>query len=105
MKLGEKMDNLPKVINNINERLIDDLRIELKKGSKLSIASGVFTIYAFEALRKELSGIAELRFIFTDPTFIQKENEKKKNREFYIPKLNRERSIYGTEFEVKLRNE
>ena len=29
----------------------------------------------------------------------------KEKREFYIPRLNRERSRYGTEFEVKLRNE
>lgn len=94
-----------KFINNVKETLKDDLSLELKKGSRLSIAAAYFSIYAFEALRKELSSIDELRFIFTDPTFIQKENSKKEKREFYIPKLNRERGIYGTEFEVKLRNE
>ena len=26
-------------------------------------------------------------------------------REFYIPRLNRERNLYGSEFEIKLRNE
>ena len=94
-----------KFINNVNETLRDDMAAEMKKGSKLSIATAYFSIYAFEALRKELSNIDELRFIFTDPTFIQKENSKKEKREFYIPKLRRERGIYGTEFEVKLRNE
>lgn len=94
-----------KFINNVNETLRDDMAAEMKKGSKLSIAAAYFSIYAFEALRKELSNIDELRFIFTDPTFIQKENSKKEKREFYIPKLNRERGIYGTDFEVKLRNE
>lgn len=94
-----------KFINNVNETLRDDMAAEMKKGSKLSIAAAYFSIYAFEALRKELSNIDELRFIFTDPTFSQKENSKKEKREFYIPKLNRERGIYGTEFEVKLRNE
>lgn len=94
-----------KFINNVNETLRDDMAAEMQKGSKLSIAAAYFSIYAFEALRKELSNIDELRFIFTDPTFIQKENSKKEKREFYIPKLNRERGIYGTEFEVKLRNE
>lgn len=94
-----------KFINNVNETLRDDMAAEMKKGSKLSIAAAYFSIYAFEALRKELSNIDELRFIFTDPTFIQKENRKKEKREFYIPKLNRERGIYGTDFEVKLRNE
>ena len=49
-------------------------------------------------------GIDELRFIFTSPTFI-KEKTVKEKREFYIPRLNRERSLYGTEFEIKLRNE
>ena len=34
-----------------------------------------------------------------------KEKFSKEKREFYIPRLNRERSLYGTEFEVKLRNE
>lgn len=94
-----------KFINNVNETLRDDMAAEMQKGSKLSVAAAYFSIYAFEALRKELSNIDELRFIFTDPTFIQKENSKKEKREFYIPKLNRERGIYGTEFEVKLRNE
>ena len=46
----------------------------------------------------------ELRFIFTSPTFITEKTPKAK-REFYIPRLSRERSLYGTEFEVKLRNE
>lgn len=94
-----------KIIDNINEKLIDDLSLEIKKGSKLSMAAAYFSIYAFEVLKKELSNIDELRFIFTDPTFIQSENSKKEKREFFIPKLSRERGIYGTEFEVKLRNE
>lgn len=34
-----------------------------------------------------------------------KEKTSKASREFYIPRLNREKSLYGTEFEVKLRNE
>ncbi|MBN2634923.1 MAG: hypothetical protein JXR61_01540 [Prolixibacteraceae bacterium] len=33
------------------------------------------------------------------------EKAKKEKREFYIPRLNRERNLYGSEFEVKLRNE
>ena len=91
------------LINNTSKTLRDDLAIEIKKGSKLSIAAACFSIYAFQALKKELKGIDELRFIFTSPTFIT-EKAKKEKREFYIPRLNRERSLYGTEFEVKLRN-
>lgn len=55
-------------------------------------------------MKTQLNEIDELRFIFTSPTFIT-EKPKKEKREFYIPRLNRERSLYGTEFEVKLRNE
>ena len=92
------------VINNTSKTLRDDLSVEIKEGSKLSIAAACFSIYAFQELKKELQGIDELRFIFTSPTFVA-EKTKKEKREFYIPRLNRERSLYGTEFEVKLRNE
>ena len=92
------------LINNTTKTLRDDLAVEIKKGSKLSIAASCFSIYAFQELKKELQGIDELRFIFTSPTFTT-EKAKKERREFYIPRLNRERSLYGTEFEIKLRNE
>lgn len=92
------------LINNTSKTLRDDLSVEIKQGSKMSIAAACFSIYAFEELKKELKGIDELRFIFTSPTFTT-EKTKKEKREFYIPRLNRERSLYGTEFEVKLRNE
>ena len=92
------------IINNINKTLRDDLSVEIKQGSKLSIAAACFSIYAFQELKSELKDIDELRFIFTSPTFVT-EKSKKEKREFYIPRLNRERSLYGTEFEVKLRNE
>ncbi|NCD05997.1 MAG: ATP-dependent helicase [Spirochaetia bacterium] len=92
------------LIDNRTKLLKDDLAKELKKGSKLSIAAACFSIYAFQELKKELENIEVLRFIFTSPTFIS-EKAKKEKREFYIPRINRERSLYGTEFEVKLRNE
>ena len=92
------------LIDNKSKTLKDDLSVEIKQGSKLSIAAACFSIYAFQELKDELSNIDELRFIFTSPTFV-KEKAKKEKREFYIPRLNRERSLYGTEFEVKLRNE
>ena len=92
------------LINNTTKTLRDDLAVEIKEGSRLSVAAACFSIYAFQELKKELQGIEELRFIFTSPTFTT-EKAKKEKREFYIPRLNRERSLYGTEFEVKLRNE
>lgn len=92
------------IIDNINKTLKDDLKVEIKDGGKLSIAAACFSIYAFQELKEELKNIEELRFIFTSPTFTA-EKAKKEKREFYIPRLNRERSLYGTEFEIKLRNE
>lgn len=92
------------IIDNKNKTLKDDLTSEIRQGSRLSVAAACFSIYAFQELKKQLTDIDELRFIFTSPTFIT-EKAKKERREFYIPRLNRERSLYGTEFEVKLRNE
>lgn len=92
------------LIDNINKTLRDDLAVEIKKHSKVSIAAAYFSMYAFKELKAQLKDIDELRFIFTSPTFIT-EKVKKEKREFYIPRLSRERGLYGTEFEVKLRNE
>jgi superfamily II DNA or RNA helicase len=92
------------VFDNVNKTVRDDLAITIQKGSKLSIAAACFSIYAYQSLKKQLEGIDELRFIFTSPAFVTEKYAKEK-REFYIPRLNRERSLYGTEFEVKLRNE
>ena len=94
---------LPKQFDNITAHVIDDLKVMLRQGSKVSMAAASFSIYAFEALQKELEKVDELRFIFTSPTF-NKEQSKKQKREFYIPKLNRERTLYGSDFEIKLRN-
>ena len=93
----------PKQFDNITQRVIDDLKATLKRGSKVSMAAASFSIYAFEALQKELEQVDELRFIFTSPTF-NKEHSQKQKREFYIPKLNRERTLFGSDFEIRLRN-
>lgn len=92
------------LIDNVNKTLKDDLTVSIQKDSKISIAAACFSIYAFQELKRELKNVDELRFIFTSPTFI-KEKAKKEKREFYIPRQTRERSLYGSEFEVKLRNE
>ena len=78
--------------------------VEIKPESKISIAASCFSIYAFQELKEQLKDIKELRFIFTSPTFTT-DKVSKQQREFYIPRLYRERSLYGSEFEIKLRNE
>lgn len=92
------------LFNNTDKRVVDDLKVQLQQGSKLQIAAAGFSIYAFEALREELQNIDSLQFLFTSPTFTTDKTAKEK-REFYIPKLNRERSLYGTDFEIRLRNQ
>lgn len=91
------------IIDNVNKTLKDDMLITLHSGSKVAIAASCFSIYAFQELKEQLSDISELRFIFTSPSFIT-EKPDKQQREFYIPRLNRERNLYGSEFEIKLRN-
>lgn len=92
------------IFNNTTKTVGDDIKAIVRPGDKLSIAAACFSIYAYQELREQLESCEELRFIFTSPTFIA-EKTKAERREFYIPRLGRERSLYGTEFEVRLRNE
>lgn len=70
---------MPEMLDNVNKTVKDDLTVSINKGDKLSIAAACFSIYAYQALKKQLDGIDELRFIFTSPTFLHekapKENE------------------------------
>ena len=95
------------LLDNINRLLGDDLKQTLKPGARLKIAASCFSMYAYEALKAELQKIDGLDFIFTAPTFTASEvtdQIRKERREFHIPKLDRERSLYGSEFEIQLRN-
>ena len=95
------------LIDNISRLLGDDLKTTLKPKARLKIAASCFSMYAFEALKTELEKIDELCFIFTSPTFTASEvtdKIRKERKEFHIPKLDRERSLYGSEFEIQLRN-
>lgn len=93
-----------KIFDNVKEIVYDDISLTISKDSKIFIAAAYFSIYAYKELKKQLESIDEFRFIFTSPTFVKEKDEKQK-REFYIPRLDRENSLYGTEFEIKLRNE
>ena len=91
-------------LNNTTKVVKDDLIKKIKPGDKIAIAAACFSIYAYQELKDQLERCDELRFIFTSPTFVA-EKTPKERREFYIPRLQREKSLYGTEFEVRLRNE
>lgn len=96
------------ILDNVNQLFGEDLKATLTPNAKLKIAASCFSIYAYAALKKELAKIDSMDFIFTSPTFIPEQATdklKKEQREFYIPKLNRENSLYGSEFEIQLRNQ
>ncbi len=97
-----------RIIDNVNERLGDDLKSEMERGSKLRIAAAAFSLYAYEALRYELEHIEELQFIFTSPTFVTDsatDQPPKVRRQFFIPQPRKsESALFGTEFEIRLRN-
>ena len=95
------------IIDNITHLLGDNLKQSIKSGTKLKIAASCFSIYAYEALKDELEKVDSLEFIFTDPTFTPSkvtDKTKKERREFQIPKAERERSFYGSDFEIELKN-
>lgn len=97
-------NNTPVFFDNVTNRVIDDLKTTIRSGSRVDIAAASFSIYAYQLLKKELEQIEELSFLFTGEVFTS-EKAQRESREFYIPRLNAERSLYGTDFEVKLRNE
>src|SRR5690554_1519906 len=96
------------ILDNVNQLFGEDLKKTITPNAKLKIAASCFSIYAFAALKKELTKIDSLEFIFTSPTFVPEQATdklKKEQREFYIPRISRENSLYGSEFEIHLRNQ
>ncbi|AGY37550.1 helicase [Streptococcus ilei] len=91
-------------IDNRGVRLGDELKKEIKPGSKVKIAAATFSMFAFQQLKEELETIEELKFIFTNPTFVTDET-RVGYREYTIPKKEREQSIFGGRYELKLMNE
>jgi hypothetical protein len=49
----------------------DFLKSHVKEGSRLSIVSAFFTIYAYEALKDHLNRIGHMDFLFGEPRFIR----------------------------------
>jgi hypothetical protein len=103
---AEALDRM-ELIDNINRLLGDDLKATLKPGRGLKVAASCFSMYAFEALKEELEKVDELQLhLHVAHLRGQEVTDKirKERKEFHIPKLDRERSLYGSEFEIQLRN-
>lgn len=94
----------PKFFDNRLNIVKDDLVKTIREGDSVSVAAASFSIYAYQELQDQLDSIDEFRFIFTSQTFTKKRAPKEK-REFYIPRLSRERNLFGTDLEIRLRNE
>ena len=94
-----------KSFNNKTEKVGDDFKNCITKGSKLEVAASIFSIYGFESLKSELKKVDELKFIFTDPTFVETDKENREQRVFQINSHFRQKSISGSEFEINLKNE
>jgi len=94
-----------KSINNKTEKAGAELKLDIISGSKLRVAAALFSIYGYQSLKHELEQIEELRFIFTDPTFVETDKQKREQRLFTITADSRKKAISGTEFEINLKNE
>jgi SNF2 family DNA or RNA helicase len=96
---GTNVIKPPVFLDNKRHKVVDELKVALTPNSKLSVVSAYFTIYAYQALKKELSQIEACRFIFTEPSYV--ENREKEPREYFILR----NPLSGNNFELKLRNE
>ena len=70
--------------NSMYDTVADFLRDKIQDGSALSIVSAYFTIYAFDKLRDELTGIKGLRFLFGEPSFINIDPDKTESKAFQL---------------------
>ena len=93
-----------KILDNKTTKFGDDLKEELKVRDKCYIASAVFSMYSYQELKKQLNNIDEFKFIFTNPTFIKDKKDEKQERLFELNNYQREKSLVGSEFEIKLKN-
>lgn len=59
--------------NKKTGRVGDKLKEDLENNSKLSIISGLFSIYGFKALQKEFRKVEKLRLLFSEPLAITEE--------------------------------
>ena len=94
----------PEFFDNRTRIVKDGLVKAIGKGDRVSVAAALFSIYGYEELKKQLNKCDSFRFIYTEPTFLAKRTAKEQ-REYFIPRVGREKSVGGTDLEIKLKNE
>jgi SNF2 family DNA or RNA helicase len=70
--------------NHRRGNVADFLRAKLQTGSRLSVVSAYFTIYAYEALKDQLDKIEHLDFLFGEPRFIASLDPDKTEKKAFI---------------------
>ena len=93
--------------NTEGKRLVDSLRANLDDEAKLSIISAHFSLFAFGELREELECLDSVRFLFSEPTFIQDMGRVAGAPEFDIARRaqgEREKALADSSLELTLRN-
>ncbi len=60
--------------NRRGRKVVDFLQQKMTNNSEVSVVSAYFTIYAFGAMREELEGLGQLRFLFGEPSFLSQVN-------------------------------
>jgi len=70
--------------NHTRGTVADFLASKIQNGSKLSVVSAYFTIYAYDALRQALDRIDHLDFLFGEPSFVNRLDPSKTEKKAFI---------------------
>ena len=94
------------VLDNSKIGAISDyIKENTQRDSEITITSSIFTIFAFEELRKVLEESKKFRFLFNEPTFIKNIIQNNKEvKEFQLHMQQRERNISEFALEIDLKN-
>ena len=97
---------MPVVLDNNKIGAIGEyIKENTKEGASITVSSPIFTIYAFEELRKVLEKTDKFKFLFNEPTFIRKIiNNDKEVKEFELQMHQRERNVSEFNLEIGSKN-
>jgi hypothetical protein len=70
--------------NHNRGSVADFLKAKIKEGSRLSVVSAYFTIYAYDALKEHLDQIEHCDFLFGEPRFINSLDPEKTEKKAFI---------------------
>lgn len=70
--------------NHIRGTVADFIREKTQDGSKLSLVSAYFTIYAYDALKNVLNNVENVNFLFGEPTFVNRLDPNKTEKKAFI---------------------